>query len=992
MTSQAQLSQTPMATPGKDLNQQSISSSQAHPVVLAAVPTPEQWYQQQQQLYQQYYQQYPGYDPSQRQYQHYYPYQQAAVPQYQQHAHASNATGQLQPPLPQLQLQPQTQPQPQLSQSQPQASHIQAAVATQPQNQTQVVPPHSQIQSQTYPPTPGQPYPQPQIHQQSQLQAQPHTPPSQPRSLSQAQLLGQLQPNPQPNQPPTANFQSQTQQPSAHVVTGHHSFPQPQNPVQMQSQHPKQAPLMHPPRSHATTASQTRPALLPSPGQVQNTPPAQQQSVQQSGQPVHQRLNMQPVQQTFPHQHYVQQQPMPSQLRPTGQSHLFPPQTHAYPQPTVQHPKSPNLVGGRSMPNLGVQAQPNSQHAGGVMRPSYPGTNQQAPNQGNMLKTNIQMQLPSEQQSGENSKATMYERQVNHIFETGAARQEVEASSLMPFNVHDVKTEKSKTDLKSTNLEHKSAEDKAEQTCETYLSKGDSFLQKKSPLKAVERHEGQGGNLVMEAVSGSDGGSKGVPVSSAQILTNPAPGGEVKSLNPHGFQDKSRPQVSGVEFQCFPHSSQVQAHQLPGPASLLQVPPPGPPHQTQGPGAPQIHFRPQLPGHPLHPHDGIPGSALPFERGPGQSGLGQQSSELQSVAPQGPYNRGPSGASRFSQGEPIGAQGSVLLPPHAFDSHGGTMARAAPHGPEIFPNQRPNFMDGRGFDPYGPVGSRDERFNPFPAGSNYRPEFEDDLRQFPRPFDWRPHGLKFDTGLKMDSGVGSVSSRFLSPCNGGGANDAGECLGGHHEDTFGRMDPTRGRLDFMGPGPGYGVHHIDSWGSRSPGRELPGISSRGFRGAGPDDIHGRESGRFGEPFGGSFHGSRFPMLPGHQRWVEFDGPHNMGRGEHLRNDFIGPDNFAGPLRWREHLGGPHGRSPLGEPVGFGAHPLHSRIREMGGPGSFDPFGRGDGPSFPRLGEPGFRSRFSPHGFPTDDGIFTVKSLSLQLLFFFLFYLIFCFKF
>lgn len=707
----------------------------------------------------------------------------------------------------------------------------------------------------------------------------------------------------------------------------------------------------------------------------------------------------------------------------------------------MQHAKSPNVAGRPSMPQ-GVQAQPFTQYAGGVSRPTYPGTNQQANNQNNILKTNNQMKLPSEEHSGANSTATMSMRQGSQDFVKGSAQQEVVASSHKTVkvgtnnsdsvldllaNVGEVKTEKSKTDLKSTDpvvkpmmkeedventLKNSSnsksgkvvAEDKKdvlkvepEKMKNSTVEDKDvgGSLQKKSPLQAVERHEGQGGDLVKDAASGSDGASKVVPTPSSQVLRSPAPGGEVKSP--------------------YSRSVQVQGHQLPGPPPLSQVPPPGPPHQTQEFGASQTHSRPQVPGDPLHLPGSIPGSAIPLGRGPNQYGPNQQSSELRSLAPQRPYNPGPFGAFRLSQGEPTGAESSGVLQPRAFNLHGGMMARPTPHGPEMFSNQRPDFMDSRGPDPHfagssehgahsfgihpnmtrmndshgfdslSTLGPRDERFNPFPAGPNPRAEFEDDLKQFPRPFDRGLHGLKYHTGLKMDSGVGSVPSRSLSPYNGGGANDGGDQLGWHRGDAFGRMDPTRGHLDFLGPGLGYDRRRMDSLASRSPIREHPGISLRGFVGPGPDDIHGRELRRFGEPFDSSFHESRFSMLPGHLRRGEFEGPRNMGMGDHLRNDLIGRDGFSGPLRWGEHMGDLHGHFHLGEPVGFGAHPHHARIREIGGPGSFDSFGRGDGPSFPHLGEPGFRSRFSSHGFPTGDGIFTVKFLSL-LFFLFIYFL------
>ena len=1158
VASQAQPSQTAAATaPGKDPNQQSVSAV-AQPAMLSA----EQWYQQQQQ-YQQYYQQYPGYDPHQQHYQNYYPYHQAAAPQYQQQhvqTQAPHSTGQHQPQVyvqsqPQPQLQPQSQPQVQAAvATQPQ---VQVAVATQPHNQAQVnlaqqvhaaVPSHSQIQSQTYPlahghPQPQPPYsqnqlhpqphsqhvqmtqyqqphpqpqiqqqthpqpqiqqqthPQPQIQQQTQLQVQPqYHPPSQSHPLSQTQPHVQFQ----QNQPLHANFQSQTQHPSTHAVTGHQSYPQPntdpqvqigtsqqyplhvqsqvlpslqsQNPVQLQSQGPQQPPLMRAPLSYATVPGQQQPALLPSPGQVQNIPPAQQQSIhphlQQPGQAVHQRPVMQPIQQTFPQQHFQQQLPMPSQLRPQGKSHIFPPQTHAYPQLVqnvalshgMQHAKSPNPVGRPSMPT------------GSLLRPMYPGANQQSTNQNNMLKTNNQMLLPSEQQTGVNSKLTMSEREGDHTFEKGSTQKEAAHKSVkvgandlksvpdIAANVDGIKTEKSETNMKSmdTNQARTTSKEipKSMQMLgpesETYSSENgepkvkpimkdglESTLrhsskgkpgevvvedtkdvlkvgpekmkhstvedkqtldvppQKMTSLQAIEKYGGQGGNLLKDASSGPEENSQGVSMASAQILGSPAqnftsrgtaPGSEVESLQP-----------------LPSHFGPSTVQQRPGEPPFIQVPP----HQTQGLGPPQTYFRPQKP--PGNIPD--PGFALSFARGPSLYGPAQQSSELQSIAPLGPYNHGHSpklshtGAFRTSQGESVGASLSGALPPPPFDLHGGMMARATPHGPE-----RPKYMDGRGsleqrihaqpssihpnmmrmngsmgFDASSAIGSRDERlpmqderFNPFPPGPDHRVSdravFENDMKQFPRPFldaETMPKfgnlsARPFNKGPPVDPGAGSGPSRFLSPYNGGGANDARERPGGHHEDTFGRIEPTRGHLDFFGPGPAYGRHHMDSLALRSPGREHHGVS-HGFRGQGFDDIHGREVHRFGEPFGSSFHESRFSMLPSHLRRGDFEGPGNVGMGDYSRHDLIGRDSFSSHLRRGEHMGNLYGRLRFGEPDGFGVHPRHGQIREMGGPGSFDSFGGVGRPRHPHFGEPGFRSSFSLHGFPNDDDIYTVK--------------------
>lgn len=818
---------------------------------------------------------------------------------------------------------------------------------------------------------------------------------------------------------------------------------------------------------------------------------------------------------------------MPSQLHPQGQSHLFPTQSHSYPQPAqnaalshgMQHAKSPKPVGRPSMPNQGVQSQLYSQYAGGLVRPIYPGANQQVTNQSNMLKINNQMQLSSEQHFAANSKPAMTGREANHISEKGSTQKEAEVFSHKSVNsganglnsvtdiaasAGEIKAKKSETDMKSmdanqANTDHMTylsengepklkpimKEDSLESTL-GHSSKGkpaevvpedakdvlkagpeqvkhstvegkktlDDSPQKMRSLHVVENYEGHDGRLLKDPISKPDEGSQGVSMTSAQILSSPsqnvtsrgtAPGSEAKSSYAHGVQEKSRPQVAGVdENRGSLQPSQVQAggflepsrsifdqgrHQLlpsyfgpssvpkrPGAPPLVQLPFPGHPHQTQGLGPHQTYFGPQRPGHvPEHvqPSGSIPDPsfATSFGRGPSPYGTAQQSSELQSLSHVGAF--------RTSQGEHVGAPSSGLLPPRPFDLHGGTMARTAPHGPEIYPNQRPNNMDDRGpsgmhpnmtrmngsmgFDSLSAIGSRDERlavqderFNPFPPGPDHRvsdrAEFENDLKQFPRPFldaetmprfghlssrpfDRGPHGLKFDTGLKSDAGPGSVPSRFLSPYNGGGANDAGEGPGGRHEDTFGRIEPSRGHHDFFGPGPAYGRHHMDSFAVRSPGRERLGISLHGFRGPGPDDIQGREGRRFGEPFGSSFHESRFPMLPSHLRRDEFEGPGNIRMGDHLRHDLIGRDGFSSHLHRGEHMDNLY-HLPFGEPDGFGAHPRHARIREMGGPGSFDLFGVVDRPSHPHFGEPGFRSSFSLRGFPKDGDIYTVKCFFL----------------
>ncbi|KAL5580859.1 hypothetical protein UlMin_013301 [Ulmus minor] len=1148
VASQAQASQNSAAlVTGKPSNEQSNSSSQAQGVIQAAVPTTEQWYQQ-------YYQQYPGYES----YQQYYPYQQMAVPQYQQQhlqVHAPQSTGM----QPQPEVQPQ-QPQPQLQASLIQAPlatqpQNQAQINTSQQlhpavpSQTQTYLPahgyqHAQPQTQLPPQPPQhvqislyqQPHPFPQVQQQTQSQVQPqHHPPSQPQSLLQAQLPGQPQHHPQlnppfPNQNLNANFQPQLHYPSPQAVTGHHSFllpqnypqvqtgvpqqypvqvqphviphPQPQNPVQMQSHLSQQPPpVVRPPHSHATIPNQQS-ALLPSRSQVQNVlaPPQQpiQSQFQQPGQPLLHHTVVQPGQQPVPQQHYQQQLPMSSQLRPQGQTHVFPLRTQAYPQLPQSQPQNP--LGRPSMPNHGIQS-PYMQLAAGVgSRPLHPGGNP--------------MQLLPEQHSGSSSKPTMSEQQADRIFENSMAQQAADISSQktvrivsnesdstpgIAANVGEVKNEKSETDMKSKDFDHKFSLDDKSNVADTTLKEipqmrgedGKPFLsehggpmfklivkegnresslnhpgngkpgevvakdmknvlnvgskqvdhstlefkdavdgsqQKKSLSQAAELEE-QGGKLTKDAISMYGGGSQ---VASTTISdSSSVPGSEKKSsqLQAVGFVETSRPIIDQGRHQLPSHYGTSTAPQRPG------APLPGPPHQTQGPGHLPIHFRPQRPGHvsgqpscpPEHvqPLGSIPDPAASFGRGAVQDGPAPPSSELKSVAPQGPYNQGHlpqiphAGAFKSSQGEPAGA-----LPPGAFGPHAGIMARATPHGPKgqmnlqhptgsqdagVFLSQRPNYMDGKrpdpntirmtgttDFDSTSILGSRDARFNPlhderlnsFPVRPDRhvsdQAKFEDNLTRFPRPppvntepipkfgnfprpFDRGLRGLKYDAGLKLDAGP---DSRFLSSYH-GGSNEAEKRLVGHYEDTIGRTRPTRRLPDFLGPVPADGGHHKDGLAPRSPAREHPGVP-HGFGGPGLDNVHGREVYRFGEPLGNPVHESRFSMLPGHVRKGKFEGP-----GNKRRNDLIVQDSFPDHLWMGEHLGphNLHGHFHLEENIGFGAHKRHGRIREMGRPESFDSFHGGSRPNYLHLGEPGFSS--SLPGFPNDDGFHTIGDMEFD---------------
>lgn len=315
-------------------------------------------------------------------------------------------------------------------------------------------------------------------------------------------------------------------------------------------------------------------------------------------------------------------------------------------------------------------------------------------------------------------------------------------------------------------------------------------------------------------------------------------------------------------------------------------------------------------------------------------------------------------------------------PPPVFDSRVGAIARSTN------PNQRPFFMDARqqpnpafpgslehgkfglnmkgvnSFDPMLPSGSRREfphlqaeRLNSLPAGPNLhlpdRVELLHDMKRFPRP--------------------GSVPSIFLSRHDVGPSSYSGERRVVRHEDPFGRAEPNRGHLDFLDR------RHFDGVASRSLGREHLGMSLRGFPRPDLDEIHGRELRRLGEPFLGSFPENRFSMLPSHLRRGEFEAPGRMGLGDRFRNDVIGHDGFSSHPGGRDRIGHQYMNDDfhLRETAGFGARSLHARMTDVG-LSAIDSFRGGDRPRYPSLGEPGFRSNLSMHGFPDDGGVTTVK--------------------
>ncbi|XP_057993517.1 chromatin modification-related protein eaf-1 [Hevea brasiliensis] len=977
--------------PGQDPNQQANRTALHQSVVQATVPTAEQWYQQLQQ-YQQNYQLCLKYDPYQQHYQQYYPYLLQAAPQYKQpqvYGMPQLPQPQVQPQA-QLQTQSQSHPHVQLPAgaqpvNQPQVNpQQQTHMTSHPQSQTQSLihpPPHGQQQSQATHPVqhhPGQvqmpQYPQPHSqvqHPQTQVQAQAHSqlhlqyPVPQPQSVPHSQGLPQtnaqhpMQPHQQPfssqpNQPMIPpHLQTQPQHSSANAVTDPQPQPQqqmqlggPQHPahfypqggpqpqshlVQMQSQFPQQPLLLRPPQSQDPMQNPQQPGLLPSPGQVPNVPPSQQQPAlshfPHPGLP-HQRAVMQSVQQQV-HQQYVQQEQfsgqglgpiqnqvsqqgahaqqqlhVQSQLRPLGPSPTFHHPSHAYPQPqrnvALPHGRQSHqaqILGGRPLvPSHGVPAQPHPHSSANMqVRPMQVDAGQS----GNSTRTNDQDQLSSEQQSGATARL-FSERKGDHIIEKSLEAESTNKNDKRDPNDLDVAS--------GVGTNGNKPMDEVQDISESLGAENGGFLMKqfkKQPKEAIDDQKdvSKTEHKRVEHSVSEDREMKGshllrTPLQDGRYLEDHSMKSEKnRNVTPQhsgGFSLQS--QVQGEGLVQSSHSAPIADHgkqqppliphgpsvlqQRPVGSPLLQAPPLGPAHCMQLPGHPSALSRPLDSGH--MPHPGQPFNPLPEHL---QQPLYKQSLVAE-VSPAGiadlgstsvfgrdPSHYGPQGP--YTQGHGLPLQGERT------PSYG--------HESDMFPNQRPNYADGRRIDPLGqqigmhtnamgingapgPDSSEpglrddlsrplpDEHKSPFlqnPARIVDQAEFEEDTIQCGNhlppstPLDRVLHGFGMDLPLKPhDKGLHAMNHEkgmdlTLKP----------------RDNTAGSLpDSARTQQDLYGLVHRYGPHHMDGLAPGSPGGDYPGKSSHRF-GASPglDDISGRESHQFGD----SFHGNRFLVLPSH---------------------------------------------------------------------------------------------------------------------------------
>lgn len=412
------------------------------------------------------------------------------------------------------------------------------------------------------------------------------------------------------------------------------------------------------------------------------------------------------------------------------------------------------------------------------------------------------------------------------------------------------------------------------------------------------------------------------------------------------------------------------------------------PQQGQTPLAPDPFWPP--------PHAGGPGSGLPPPPAgvPLHHGFQQNTFHQQSMPPAGQsqnYMPPPNaGGARAAPGEPLPRSAMVGPSPGALDAPsrmpGGGVGQSPPvhagrqpepHRPlqdEHAPYGQPgalkttgmpskayvggmhnsNFGPGMGEDKYRSL--PEERFKPFPEEGfsgphdRFRPstldsgrhanrrEFEEDLKQFPRPA-YLDEGPKFD-GYMSDraphasGGPNLMTSRPLPSYQSGPPfppRSEGERDRPMLHEHMGRKHDTS-VADHLNPTPEFDRHRMDGLPPlRSPGREYDGFSSSKFGLRGQShredfeerDLHG---------FAPRFKALNFP--PPGPGYFGKDIPDGSGS---LRSNQLGGLDGPDIPNIHPHTGGAPGH-------GFGGSRSFSGIGEHGRPGSF--------PSHMRFGESG----------------------------------------
>ncbi|XP_063938717.1 uncharacterized protein LOC108199243 isoform X2 [Daucus carota subsp. sativus] len=857
--------------------------------------------------------------------------------------------------IPPQQPYPQAQPHPPPNSMQPPAQqNIQA-----PYQQTQFQGHSVQLQIQP------QPHSNPQPVLQSQPQSHPYPPSQQPAPSvvpgyqshhpvqPQQQILPAPQHYPMPMHPSSGSFppaaQFPQQPPHLRPPPTNPSLPNQQQANLMQSQSQIQG---VPPAQHPHIYPQT-----PQQGYIGHQRPAgqpMQQPYQQYGQPPFPSQASGSVQGPF-HQIPFGQQPMQTQSQAQGPTQLQqsavarpPPQMHGSVQAHGMPPQQPPSYGGRPIaPNQTATSHPFAQSGGAFggaphSRPLPSSSVQQSEHQ--IFEGGIanQQQVPSGQQFSQS------DREIKHIMGEGNAAPQG-GSALNKTVGNDIsgpeedsvraKAQDSEIRGKSGDEEHnittegekKGTRSQVAEAEVDALKTGSSepSLEKTGKEKTGTLNEMDGSVFaVKDSTSRQTEAFVGHKKDNTNVLANEnkSSHGQVSqqglAIGEYaGFHDKGLPNSSNqaqltdqgryqMPSGTYGPPSQQQRHTMP--SNSQSGPYVGaPPNALPGQGP--AHLKPQGPGlsgplhQSLHPseHFHQSGSSQSHESFQGV----QRGQYYQNNPPQPPF-------SRTNKAEPTG-------PLHGSDNAGPLQNQRLHHLEGRYPDPNVSGSFDRGLYeqtlanenrvPGAALGlhaknvndDHMKQFRTGPAGRNSQGEYEQALKQFPKP---------------ANIGNGSIRA-----------------------------------------GPGFGVDHLPP---RSPGREFHGIPSRGFgaQSGGPhnqpglDNVHGWGSHAVNEgprsfdissdPVGKTF---RDHFRSGDMAGQDFI-PNHMRRGE-----LFGPRNVPSHIRAVEGFG-TFSDPRMGELNGHGGFPYGESFA-------------GNKLNHPRLGEPGFRSSFSLHEFPRPGGFY-----------------------
>ncbi|KAF2312619.1 hypothetical protein GH714_035254 [Hevea brasiliensis] len=402
------------------------------------------------------------------------------------------------------------------------------------------------------------------------------------------------------------------------------------------------------------------------------------QSVQQQ---VHQQYVQQqpfsgqapvPVQNQVPQQGaYTQQQlHVHSQIRPQGLPPSFQQPSNAYPLPqqnvallhgTQSH--QAQTLGGRPMvPPHGVPTQPHP-HSSALMqvKPMEVGAGQS----GIALRTNNQDQSPSELQSGPISRP-MSEKQGDHTIEKSSEAEsthknvkrdpdDLDVASGVVADVGAVKTVKSECYLKPVDADNKPMGN-VKDISESHGAENGEYL-----IKQVKKEPREASN---DQKDGSNTDHKRVEHS---VVSEDK---EMKS----GPLLKTPPLQEGLlDPHCYKHLLLDPTSHAITWASICPIRSLGSGHMSHT-------------GQPLNPlHEHLQQPLYKQSHGPEVSPIGIAGLGSTSIFGRGPSHYGPQGPSTQGHGLPLEGERTSLYG----------------HESDMFPNQRPNYTDGRRLDPFG---------------------------------------------------------------------------------------------------------------------------------------------------------------------------------------------------------------------------------------------------------------------------------------------------